>query len=287
MKKLILDLVFLGLIPWSGATGQTVQNEGFARALGPGWTSMYHISPDARYNGIRFVSDGDTFKDWKKTVYIESHSESSQISPEELLNRQEEKGKAQKGCSDKRQFLVIAKDETSVLVRWHRNACGNSQEEDAVTRVIIGKHSWYALSYIEKVHEMTPDTFAQWSKTFSDATFDSVTLSFDPAWMRVDVDEVVPFAMDKVLAALKPAMESQECKVTETTAERIKCKRPKVKISWREASGDESVEAVLEAKSDHTQVRITTDMRSDGSTKKNWSTPIFEGMLKNLQNAQP
>ncbi|MGO9403488.1 MAG: hypothetical protein ACLPVW_08465 [Terriglobales bacterium] len=289
MKRLILGLVLLGLIPWSGAAAQKVQNEGFARALGPEWTSMYLISRDARYHGLRFVSNGDTFKDWKKTVFIEDHIESSQLSPEELLNRQEEKGKPEKGCSDKRQFLVIAKDETSVLVRWHRNACGNSQEEDAVTRVIVGKHSWYALSYIEKVHEMAPDTLAQWSKTFSDATFDSVTGSFDPAWMSVDVDEFVPFAMDKVLAALKPAMEAQDCNVSSVDASRIECKRPRVSPTWTKGtSGGESVTATLEAKGDQTHVIITTGLGFYARlAKKNWSTPIFEGMLKNLQKNQP
>jgi hypothetical protein len=292
MKKLILGLVFLGLIPWRGAAAQTVQNDGLVREIGPEWKSMYIISPDARYNAIEMVPKGQTLPhsakgvtDFKEVVLVEDFSGASKHSAEDTMN--ELAARDQKKCPGTIQLTVLAKDESSVLYRWHSDPCGKSPEEAAVCRVIVGRYSRYVLWYMAKVHELAPDVRDQWIKRFSNATFDSVTLSFDPAWMSVDVDEVVPFAMDKVAAALKPAMENQECKVAETAAERIKCKCPKVKISFHEASGDESVTAVLEAKGDQTEVRITTDMRTYGPTKKNWSTPIFEGMLKNLQTGQP
>jgi len=293
MKKLILDLLFLCLIPWSGAAAQKVQNDGLVREIGPEWKSMYLISRDARYNAIEMVPNGYTLphqgkgitENFKEVVLVEDYSGASKHSAEDTMN--ELAASDQKKCPGTMQLTVLARDESSVLYRWHSDPCGKAPEEAAICRVIVGHYSRYVLCYMAKVQELAPDVRDQWIKTFSNATFDSVTLSFDPAWMSVDVDEVVPFAMDKVLAALKPAMESHECRVTETAAEPIKCKRPKVKISFHEASGDESVTAVLEAKGDQTQVRITTDMRTYGPTKKNWSTPIFEGMLKNLQKGRP
>jgi hypothetical protein len=282
----------LCLIPWTSAAAQTVQNDGLVREIGPEWKSMYLISHDHRYNAIEMVPNGETLPhqrkgvtDFKEVVLVEDYSGASKHSAEDTMN--ELPASDQKKCPGTMQLTVLAKDESSVLYRWHSDPCDKDPEEAAICRVIVGRYSRYVLCYMAKVHELAPEVRDQWIKRFSNATFDSVTLSFDPAWMSMDVDEVIPFAMDKVAAALKPAMESQECKVTETAAERIKCKRPIVKISFHEASGDESVTAVLEAKSDQTQVRITTDTRTYGATKKNWSTPIFEGMLKNLQKAQP
>jgi hypothetical protein len=152
----------------------------------------------------------------------------------------------------------------------------------------MGKYNQYILEYAARVHELTPETRAHWIKMFSDATFDSVTQSFDSAWMSVDVDETVPFAMDKVLAALTPAMESQNCKVSSAAADRIECKRPRILAHHQPDMGAESVTAVLEAKGGQTEVQITTGKGFYGRlAKKNWSTPVYEALMKNLQTAQP
>ncbi len=146
------------------------------------------------------------------------------------------------------------------------------------------------VTYSTKIHELTPEARAQWIKTLSDTTFGSITRAFDPNYFTVDVDDVVPFAMDQVVAALKPAMESQDCKVTEASATRIACKRPRVHATWNDAgSGGESVTATLETKGNQTHVMITTDQGFSGrlTGKKNWSTLVFEGMINNLQKSQP
>ncbi|MGH9746795.1 MAG: hypothetical protein ACRD59_11880 [Candidatus Acidiferrales bacterium] len=98
-----------------------------------------------------------------------------------------------------------------------------------------------------------------------------------------DMDEVIPFGMEAVAAALKPAMESFGCNVTEAKDKRIECKRPRG-YSERTGSGAEKVTATLEAKGDQTRVRIWTGKGFVGRIgKNNWSTPIYEEMMKNLQ----
>lgn len=103
------------------------------------------------------------------------------------------------------------------------------------------------------------------------------------------VDEVIPFEISKVVPALKPAMESQNCNVMEATVSRIECKRPRVSATFKHpGSGGESVTAILEAKGDQTRVHISTGKGYYGRlVKQNWSVPIYQKMIESLQNAQP
>ncbi len=103
------------------------------------------------------------------------------------------------------------------------------------------------------------------------------------------VDEVIPFELSKVAAALKPAMESQNCNVKDSTDTRIVCKRPRVSATFKQSgSGGESVTAILERKGDQTHVHISTGKGFAGRlVKQNWSAPIYEQMVKNLRPAQP
>lgn len=98
-----------------------------------------------------------------------------------------------------------------------------------------------------------------------------------------DMDEVVAFNIDKVLAALRPAMENIGCKVTTTTPDRIECKRGRGS-SERAGNGGEKVTATVEAQGDQTRVRIWTGKGFVGRLEKNnWSTPVYQEMLKVLQ----
>ena len=54
---------------------------------------------------------------------------------------------------------------------------------------------------------------------------DAKTSSSNPTAKGKNMDELVPFGIEKVMAALRPAMESEGCKVTEATSTRIECKR--------------------------------------------------------------
>lgn len=73
------------------------------------------------------------------------------------------------------------------------------------------------------------------------------------------VDEVIPFAMDEVVPALKSAVETESCKVMQEAEGRIECKRPRVTANSHYGGfGGESVTSVLEARGDRTHVRTST-----------------------------
>jgi len=103
------------------------------------------------------------------------------------------------------------------------------------------------------------------------------------------MDEVVPFPMDQVIAALKPAMESLGCRVREVTATRIECKRARGRSEWTALPvGGETVTGTLEARDEQTRIRISTGKGWVGpgrEGKKNWSTVIYQEMMKTLQEA--
>ena len=84
------------------------------------------------------------------------------------------------------------------------------------------------------------------SSWFGVAAPNAKTSPLDQTAGSEDMDEVIPFGMDKVMSALKPAMENQSCKVTAMTATRIECKRPRG-FSGGESYGGESVTVLLEA----------------------------------------
>ena len=115
------------------------------------------------------------------------------------------------------------------------------------------------------------------------ARLDTKTSPLNPTANSKDVDQVIPFQKDAVAAALRPAMENVGCKVKETNAKRIECKRERGN-SERTGYGGEQVTAEFEAKGEQTRVRIWTGKGFVGRIRKNnWSTPIYDEMMKTLQ----
>jgi hypothetical protein len=116
------------------------------------------------------------------------------------------------------------------------------------------------------------------------ATLDSKTPNeLLPTAGSKNVDKVVPFGMEEVVAALRPAMESYGCKVTTARKGLIQCKRARA-YSERTGAGAEKITARLEPKGAQTRVRIQTGKGMVGRLgKRNWSTPIYQAMLKTLQ----
>ncbi len=102
------------------------------------------------------------------------------------------------------------------------------------------------------------------------------------------VDEVIPFAKDKVVVALKSAMESTGCKVVQESAGRIECKRPRVYAnSQHSGSGGESVTGLWDSRGDQTHVHISTGKGFYGRLiKRNWSVPIYDDMVKSLKTSE-
>lgn len=136
--------------------------------------------------------------------------------------------------------------------------------------------------YTAKVYELAPDIREQWIKTLAAASIDSETQAVGSE----DVDSVIPYEMDEVMAALKPAMESADCNVKEATANRVECKRPRNTTGYN-GYGGESVTAVLEAQGSKTRVLITTGKGLYGRLgKRSWSIPIYQQMIKNLGQTQ-
>jgi hypothetical protein len=102
----------------------------------------------------------------------------------------------------------------------------------------------------------------------------------DPTVGSHDEDQIVPFPIDLVRAALKPAMEHCSCKVSKSKVDRLRCARP---IRPPDSiGGGERVIATLEPQGQHTQVQITTEK---GLFGKNWSSPVYLEMVRTLQAA--
>ncbi len=115
------------------------------------------------------------------------------------------------------------------------------------------------------------------------AVVNSKTSPLNPIAGSKDMDEVIPFGKAKVAAAVKSAMETEGCNVTNATDGRIECKRGRG-YSERTGYGSEKVTATLEAKGDQTRVRLWTGKGFHGRmSKRNWSTPIYQQMMEALQ----
>jgi hypothetical protein len=101
----------------------------------------------------------------------------------------------------------------------------------------------------------------------------------DPTVGSHDEDQIVPFPIDQVRAALKPAMEHCFCKVSKSKQGRLECGRGL--RTPDSIGGGEAVTAILEPQGQQTQVQIKTG-RGFG---KNWSSAIYLEMLRTLQAA--
>lgn len=275
---LVILSCFISWVPVARAS----ENEGVELKLGKEWKRAF--SAQTRQATIlEFIREGDDINHWEELVTIQNVG-SRKSSPEKLLDKL--KALRETECPGATEWNVIQKDENSILYEWHANPCAGWPEQVEIARIMSGQRNSFFLHYAAKVHELTAETRALWIKTFLEATLDSEASALVPSAGRDDVDEVVPFPMEKVMTALKPAMESQNCNVTESTTDRIECKRPRVFANNRQTSGGESVTAVLGAKGDQTQVRITTGLGFYGRlAKSNWSTPIYEQMVQRLQES--
>jgi hypothetical protein len=284
MNRLISLVAFACLTSGTALATPQAYPENQSSPFGPDWKSTLNLY-NGSYDLIRYVRKDDNMQHPNEVITIQNVKGNVKHSPEDEMNKV--RAGMEKKCHDGiSEWHVVAQDAVSFLVEWHANQCRYWPEQEQIARIIVGPHSWFLVTYSSNHHELTPDARAQWIMTLSDATFESITKAFDPNFMIVDVDEVVPFAIDLVAAALKPAMESHDCKVTEVTSNRIACKRPRAHATWSNGgAGGETVTASLEAKSDQTHVTITTDQGSNArlTGKKNWSTPIFEEMMKSLQ----
>jgi hypothetical protein len=274
-------LSFFIVLPLGSATPKDT-GEILEFALDEEW-KVANSAGARNYTILEFVRQGDDINSWKELVTMQNFGRSRGYrSPSETID--ELKALREKECPGVTQWNVIEKTENSILFEWHAKECLGQPEQCEVSRILYGKRNVFVLHYAAKVHELTPETRAEWIKRFAAASINSKTSALYLNAESRDVDEVIPFAMDKVMTALKPAMESAGCKVTEAAANRIECKRARVHSQQASDEGAEKVTAVLEGNGGQTRVRISTGKGFYGRLgKKNWSTPIYQEMLKSLQ----
>jgi len=107
--------------------------------------------------------------------------------------------------------------------------------------------------------------------------------ALNPAFESKDVRELLPFTVDQVRAALKPAMESVGCKVTDAPPGQIRCIR-EGGHSDRTGNGGGLLATLSEEAS---QTRLFLQSQKTAVTSKNWAGPVFLALKKNLGMSPP
>jgi len=109
----------------------------------------------------------------------------------------------------------------------------------------------------------------------------------DPSKGSKDIDQTVAYPMAKVLDAARLAMATFGCdsKKEKEKADYLECTRDR-HVGVMVGSGGEKVTVKLSEKSNETRVEIKTGKGFVGRLgKKNWSTPIFNEMMKTLKGS--
>jgi len=107
----------------------------------------------------------------------------------------------------------------------------------------------------------------------------------DPAKDSKDVDTTVAYPAAAVLAAAKLALDTFGCSVKKERPDYLECTRDR-RIGVVLGSGGEKVTVQLSEAGGETRVQIKTGKGFVGRLgKKNWSTPIFDEMVKTLKES--
>lgn len=107
----------------------------------------------------------------------------------------------------------------------------------------------------------------------------------DPSKGSKNIDQTVAYPMDKVLEAAKQALATYGCNVKKERADYLECTRDR-HVGVFVGAGGEKVTVKLSAKDSETRVEIKTGKGFVGRLgKKNWSTPIFDEMMKTLKGS--
>jgi hypothetical protein len=288
MKNVMPVLALFCLIAPVGTAADKVPMEGLKFKLDSDWNITDTGENSRGVIHVDYLRKGDDINHWKERfVYLSGPRRRGLKPPEEEYNAV--KADEEKKCPGVEVWNIIEKDENSILFEWQSKPCKGTRELHAIWRIIQGEQSWFDLFYTASAYEISPDVRTKWIATLKDATIDPDMNPIDRIGVSKDVDEVVPFTMDKLMAAVKPAMESMDCKVTDTAADRIECKRTRgYSYSEHMGYGGESITATFEAQRNQTRVQIKTGKGFYGRLGKvNWSTPVYRKMMENLRAAQP
>jgi hypothetical protein len=168
MKKLILRVAIVCLLSSVGAAAADSHIEVLKFNIGDDWKTVGHSDTGSGHS-IRYIRDGDDINHWKETfTYLFGVRRRGLRPPEkEFSTLEADTEKQWPGLTD---WNVIAKDEDSILYEWHMKWSARTHEECNISRIIHTKYNWFTLLYVARVHELAPDTRAQWIKILSDAT---------------------------------------------------------------------------------------------------------------------
>jgi hypothetical protein len=171
---------FVCLVSWAGARAGDSQKEVLNFKIGDDWKAVSH-SDTGRGHSITYIREGDDLEHWKEIfTYLYGVRRRGLRPPDQefsILRRDVEKRLP--GLTD---WSVIAQDDSSILYEWHTNWSARTHEEWNITRIIHTKYNWFTLTYAARVHELAPDTRAQWIKTFSDATIGTDSTASPERW---------------------------------------------------------------------------------------------------------
>lgn len=109
----------------------------------------------------------------------------------------------------------------------------------------------------------------------------------DPSKGSKDVDQTIAYPMAKVLDAARQAIATYGCdsKKDKEKPDYLECTRDR-HVGVFVGSGGEKVTVKLTEKGNETRVEIKTGKGFVGRVgKKNWSTPIFNEMMKSLKGS--
>ncbi len=139
----------------------------------------------------------------------------------------------------------------------------------------------------EPVLQFHKDEFEQVIAALEARTGQPVTIltksRINPTEGSKNVKEVVPHSVERIRLALKPAMEMYGCQITKDEDDKMECKRGRNENRAGQGCGGEKVTGKFKAEGSSTRVEIKTGKGFMGmACKKNWSTPMFNEMMKNL-----
>jgi hypothetical protein len=107
----------------------------------------------------------------------------------------------------------------------------------------------------------------------------------DPTKGSKDMNEVVEYPIARVLEAAKQAVATYGCEIKKEKSDSLECTRSR-HIGAFVGSGGEKVTVQLSAEGDRTKVIIKTGKGFVGRLgKKNWSTPVFNEIVRILKSA--
>lgn len=107
----------------------------------------------------------------------------------------------------------------------------------------------------------------------------------DPSKGSVDVDQKIDYPIDRVMAAARQALATYGCEVKKETADSLEATRSR-HVGVMVGSGGEKVTVKLSKEGNETRVVVKTGKGFVGRLgKKNWSTPIFNEMVRILKTS--